>query len=109
MENTYILSNENSINYKEYSKDNYKYKVLDNCIGLFNFGNKREKIELLKYDEIIWEDNIVLLRNNTKMYKSKVSTDDFIIEAPSNCLLKIIYEKPSEIIIAHGTGYEAMQ
>ena len=109
MKNIYILSNENSINYKEYSKDNYKYEVLNNCIGLFNFGYKREKIELLKNDEIIWEDNIVILRNNLKMYKSKVSGDDFTIEAASDFLLKKNYEKPKEIVIAHGTGYEAMQ
>ena len=104
----YILTNKESKFYNEDNfKEDYKFKVVFDCNAVIEYGNKREKIKLIKDDEIYWDDNVIILHNKMKHYKSTVTKDHLIIRAPPLSLLKIIYEK-LEQKLAPGSGWEAM-
>jgi hypothetical protein len=106
----YILTSKES---KFYNKDNfkedYKFKVVFDCNAVIEYGNKGEKIKLIKEDEIHWDDNVIILHNKMNHYRSTVSKNELIIKAPPLSLLKIIYEKPKEEKLAPGSGWEAMK
>lgn len=105
----YILTNKESKFYNEDNfKEDYKFKVVFDCDVIINYGNRKEKIKLIKDDEIHWDDNVIILHNKMNHYRSNVSKNELIIKAPSLSLLKIIYEKPKEEKIAPGSGWEAM-
>lgn len=105
----YILTNKKSKFYNEDNfKEDYKFKVVFDCDVIIDYGNKKEKIKLIKDDEIYWDDNVIILHNKMNHYRSTVSKNELIIKAPSLSLLKIIYEKPKEEKIAPGSGWEAM-
>lgn len=105
----YILTNKKSKFYNEDNfKEDYKFKVVFDCNAIIEYGNKREKIKLIKDDEIYWDDNVIILHNKMNHYRSTVSKNELIIKAQSLSLLKIIYEKPKEEKIAPGSGWEAM-
>lgn len=106
----YILTNKESKFYNEDNfKEDYKFKVVFDCDVIINYGNRKEKIKLIKDDEIHWDDNVIILHNKMNHYRSNVSKNELIIKAPSLSLLKIIYEKPKEEKIAPGSGWEAMK
>jgi hypothetical protein len=105
----YILTNKESKFYNEDNfKEDYKFKVVFDCDVIIDYGNKKEKIKLIKDDEIYWDDNVIILHNKMNHYRSNVSKNELIIKAQSLSLLKIIYEKPKEEKIAPGSGWEAM-
>jgi hypothetical protein len=109
MDYEYILTNKESKFYNEDNfKEDYKFKVIFDCDVIINYGNRKEKIKLIKEDEIHWDDNVIILHNKMNHYKSTVSKNELIIKAPSLSLLKIIYEKPKEEKLAPGSGWEAM-
>lgn len=109
MDYEYILTNKESKFYNEDNfKEDYKFKVVFDCDVIIDYGNKKEKIKLIKDDEIYWDDNVIILHNKMNHYRSNVSKDHLIIKAPSLSLLKIIYEKPKEEKIAPGSGWEAI-
>ena len=105
----YILTSKESKFYNEDNfKEDYKFKVVFDCNAVIEYGNKREKIKLIKEDEIHWDDNVIILHNKMNHYRSNVSKNELIIKAPPLSLLKIIYEKPKEEKLAPGSGWEAM-
>lgn len=105
----YILTSKESKFYNEDNfKEHYKFKVVFDCNAVIEYGNKREKIKLIKEDEIHWDDNVIILHNKMNHYRSTVSKNELIIKAPPLSLLKIIYEKPKEEKLAPGSGWEAM-
>jgi hypothetical protein len=105
----YILTNKKSKFYNEDNfKEDYKFKVVFDCHVIIDYGNRKEKIKLIKDDEIHWDDNVIILHNKMNHYKSTVSKNELIIKGPSLSLLKIIYEKPKEEKIAPGSGWKAM-
>lgn len=105
----YILTNKESKFYNEDNfKEDYKFKVVFDCDVIIDYGNKKEKIKLIKDDEIHWDGNVIILHNKMNHYRSNVSKNELIIKAPSLSLLKIIYEKPKEEKLAPGSGWEAM-
>ena len=105
----YILTSKESKFYNEDNfKEDYKFKVVFHCNAIIEYENKREKINLLKDDEIHWDNNVIILHNKMNHYKSTVSKNELIIKAPPLSLLKIIYEKLEEEKIAPGSGWEAM-
>ncbi len=104
----YILTNKESKFYNEDNfKEDYKFKVVFDCNAVIEYGNKREKIKLIKDDEIYWDDNVIILHNKMKHYKSTGTKDHLITKPPPLSLLKIIYEK-LEQKLAPGSGWEAM-
>ena len=93
----YILTSKESKFYNEDNfKEDYKFKVVFDCNAVIEYGNKREKIKLVKDDKIHWDNNVIILHNKMNHYKSTVSKNELIIKAPPLSLLKIIYEKPKE-------------
>jgi hypothetical protein len=109
MDYEYILTNKESKFYNEDNfKEDYKFKVIFDCDAVIYYGNIKEKIKLIKDDEIHWDNNVIILHNKMNHYRSTVSKDHLIIKAPSLSLLKIIYEKPKEEKIAPGSGWEAI-
>jgi hypothetical protein len=105
----YILTNKESKFYNEHNfKEDYKFKVVFDCDVIIDYGNRKEKIKLIKEDETHWDDNVIILHNKMNHYRSTVSKNELLIKAPSLSLLKIIYEKPKEEKIAPGSGWEAM-
>jgi len=88
------------------SNEKCKLIAIMDCDIIVNYGNITEEINLVKNDEIRWDNNVIILKNNMNHYKSTVSTEKLIITSKIDGLKKIQYITPKNEIVFCGGWYD---
>ena len=95
-------------NHHDKSKEKFKLKCLITTNATINYGNHTEKIIFDTNDEIIWDINVIINKNNINYYKPFVSEKFLIITTDRDSFIKIPYICLDEMMIAPGSGWEAI-